>query len=192
MNGMSKETLLVIITTLSEKVEGQGLLMVELTDHIKRDHTSMDDMQYTITDLRRQLESTTDMSEENYRLRTEVYDMRDKVEHYESMRSRNEEMYAQVRKLQQENHQLTWGGKTPEETATAYMVNQGASVWAEGRKIDCIKVCREVSGWGLKETKDFCEAYMARQQEEKEESGPGTKRSSQVPAGVGTNLKKSA
>lgn len=190
MNGMSNATLLVVVTALSEKVtllelinDGYASMAEEARTHIDRDHAQMDEMQETISDLRRQ----------NERLYDTIDSMRTGGD-LSHLKTDNDKLYAQVRQLKTENHKLRWGGTTPEETATNYMVKEGATVWAEGRKIDCIRVCRDASGWGLKETKDFCEAYMARKEEQKSEevSGPGTKRSSQMPAGVGTNLKKSA
>jgi len=183
MNGMSKETLLVIISTLSEKVavmelvnDGYAKVVQGLEAHNDRHHLDLDDAQYTISDLRRQLERVNnDKDDSSYRIRQE-----------------NDRLYAEVRQLKQENYRLTYGGSSPEETATAYMQRQGAAVWANGERIACIKVCREVSGWGLKETKDFCEAYMDRQKVTEEESPSGTKRSSQIPAGVGVQSKRSA
>lgn len=178
MNTLSNAALMVIVTTLTEKITVQDLVcegyeksLADLQAHIDRHHLDMDDMQFTISDLRRQVNT--------------------KYEEEERMRTQINELYAQVRTLQTENHKLTYGGQTPEETANAYMQAQGATKWATD-KIGTIKVCREVSGWGLKETKDFCEAYMARQKDEKEESPSGTKRSSQIPVGVGDRVRKSA
>lgn len=175
MNNLPKETLVVIIQTLSEKVEGQALVLGDLTDHIKRDHAEMDDMQFRLTDMSRRVD--------------------EKYHECERLRSANIELCAQVRQLTSENYKLKFGGQTPEETATAYMANQGATLWETGDKIAVYKVVKTVTEWGLRETKDFCEAYMARKEEERksdEVSGPGTKRSSQIPAGVGTNVRKSA
>jgi uncharacterized coiled-coil protein SlyX len=188
MNNLSNATLLVLVSTLAEKVsvqelvcEGYERVNADLQTHIDRHHLDLDDMQFTISDLRRQLE--------------------EKYESMERMRTQNNELYAQVRKLQSDNYKLTYGGQTPEETANAYMARQGVEVCNRpyvspdvlSGRIAAIKVVREITGWGLKESKDFVEAYMARLDAQKDEESPsGTKRSSQIPAGVGEQVRKSA
>lgn len=172
MNGMSKETLLVIVSTLTEKItvqslveEGHAKVLREKEAHIARHRLDLDDMQFKVSDLRRQLAKRYDTNE--------------------SLRSRNEELYAQVRKLQQENYKLTYGGNTPEEIATAYMQRQGVEVCERpyvspdvlSGRIAATKVVHEITGWSLKESNDFVEAYMARHDAQKEESPSGTKRS---------------
>ena len=44
------------------------------------------------------------------------------------------------------------------DKAEAYMVAEGDARWAKGEKIAVIKCVREATQWGLKETKDYCEA----------------------------------
>lgn len=171
MNEMSKETLLVIIATLSEKVAIQELVCDGYAHALKES----EEQATTISHLRRNLE--------------EAYDSKD------YLTNQNNTLCAQVRQLQTELHKLTYGGQTPEETATAYMKAQGVDKWEGGNRIGCIKVCREVSGWGLYESKQFCEAYMVRHQahkESEEDTPSGTKRSSQIPVGVGLQSKRSA
>ena len=34
--------------------------------------------------------------------------------------------------------------------------------WASGQKVEAIKFCRNETGWGLKEAKDYCDALGAR------------------------------
>jgi len=193
MNFTTKpDTFVLVVAALSEKMVQKENECVELRDHIASDHASMDDMQRTITDLRVQCERLQDKADDVDYFRTRYQDMSHKMEGYEHLRSQNAELWEQVRVLKMENHKLRYGGQTPEETANNYMLSQGRQVWERGDRIQCIKEVREVSGWGLKETKDWCEAYIARLDNEKEESGPGTKRSSQIPSGVGDSVKKSA
>lgn len=42
----------------------------------------------------------------------------------------------------------------------AYLTRQGKTTWGNNGKIQCIKEVRNITGWGLKETKDFCEALV--------------------------------
>lgn len=41
----------------------------------------------------------------------------------------------------------------------AYISGEGRELMAAGKKIECIKGVRHVTSWGLKETKDFVEAF---------------------------------
>jgi len=70
------------------------------------------------------------------------------------------------------------------------MKAHGASKWVSNR-IGTIRVVVVLSGWSLKESKDFCEAYMWGGGA-LEEGSPSTLRSSQIPAGVGERVKRSA
>ncbi len=169
---MNQETLKVIVQALAEKVEAQALTITDLNDHITRDHAEMDRMQYTITDLRRQGEWRGDLEHD--------------LSYY---RARCNQLEAEVRRLE------LVADPEKEGRINAYMRNHGESLLRFGKKIECIKGVREVSGWGLKESKDFVEAYKLPEvapSSSEEESGPNTKRSSQSPAGVGVNAKKSA
>lgn len=164
------DTFVLVVAAMSEKMVEQERTIMELSDHIRGDHEAMDDMQRTITGLR---ESLSLISANN--------------ENFDYMKRRADELYEQVRNLTIENARLKYGGNTPEETARAYMKAHGVDKWNNPNlgKIGTIKVVREITGWGLKETKDFCEAYMDRHERgevSREESGPGTKRSSQSPA----------
>lgn len=189
---LKPDTFVLVVAALSDKLVEKETEIAEMVAHITRDHATMDEMQERNTHLSNQVDTMYDLREENRSLRSQVTSLRGKAENYDYLSSQNNELHAQVRKLQTEIHKLTYGGQTPEETANAYMLAQGVSKWLEGERIGTIKVVREVTGWGLKEAKDFCDAYMARKTVEAEESPSGTKRSSQVPAGVGTNVRKSA
>jgi hypothetical protein len=47
----------------------------------------------------------------------------------------------------------------PERLFT-YLCGEGSALYRDGKKIQCIKGVREVTGWGLKQSKDFVESLM--------------------------------
>lgn len=195
------DTFVIMCAAMSEKMVEQQNTILDLTTHLASHHETMDADQRTISDLRDQLEEVWGLREANERQKRTISDLSYKVEHYDSLRRENERLSAEVRELKLATYKVKYGGQTPEEVANNYMKVEGLQVCNRPRspdpnvfsgKIDCIKVVREMTGWGLKEAKDFVEAYMARHENQKEETPSGTKRSSQVPAGVGEGVKKSA
>lgn len=90
-----------------------------------------------------------------------------------------------VSKLKKENHKLRYGGSNTTETALTYMKNHGVEVWggSPDAHTSVIRVVQEITGWELRETKEFCENYI--RSESVEVSGPQTKRSQRAPEGVG-------
>lgn len=142
-------------------------------------------------------EATAAIKAENVRLRNQLDDWRARIENVGHVASSNNDLRAQVRKLQAENYKLRFGGHTTEEVAQAYMRNQGAETWAQGApaKLNTLNVIREITGWGLREAKDWCEAFMSTHvptlpdkveaKVTEEESGPRTIRSMPVPPVVG-------
>jgi len=194
-NGSQNSDFLTMLTLMTVKLGEAEAECVELRAHIKADHEVMDEDQRTITDLRTQNARMYDIQEENYSLKSRMEDMKYRTENYDSVVRENQRLYAEVRQLQTEKLRRELNISplaTLEEAAHAYMLLKGAKVWTEGNKIACIKVCREVTGWGLKETKDFCENYMSQNLTVKEtldtflgpkdeEVGSGTKRSEQLP-----------
>lgn len=196
------DTFVLMCAAMSEKMVEQQNHILDLTTHLAAHHEQMDADQRTITDLREQLEEVWSLREQVETQRRTISDLRYRSDNYENMRQENERLYVEVRKLQTEKVRRDLNISplaTPEEAGNTYMLLHGVEVYnristpeVAGGKIECIKVVRSLTGWGLKETKDFVEAYMARHEQEKEESPSGTKRSSQIPAGVGTGAKKSA
>lgn len=178
MNRIGNLALLATLSHLAQELMSAETDIESLSNHISNDHAQMDEMQRTISDLRRRNE--------------EMYDKLAYQPDVTHIKNENERLYAEVRALKSANHKLVYGEQTEEETATAYMVKKGEMLWKAGNKIGTLKGVRDVSGWGLKVTKDWCEAYMDRKADEKSESGPNTKRSSPVPAGVGTAAKRGA
>ena len=141
---------------------GEPRHVVAQDAHIRADHDTKDVDQRTITDLRTRLDT-----------------MYDKVAEMEYIRSRNAELENLNAQLRRDNHKLRFDGLSSEECAKAYMEGQGKAEWHNGNKIACIKGVRECTGWGLKDSKDYCEAYPWNKVSASEEgSGPGTKRSS--------------
>lgn len=159
--------------------------------HINADHEFMAEQANIISDLRRQLEengnyyaeSKRAIQEENKRLRDQMYDMRPKVEGFDSLKAKYDGVCAELDALRQEHTKLKLGLTgldTNEQVASTYMQRRGLEMWAVN-KIDTIKVVREVTGWGLKEAKDFCENYIRNASATVEESGPQTQRSMRGP-----------
>ncbi len=182
------DTFVMMCALMSDKMVQQSMTIGSLEAHIVGDHAEMDEMQRTITDLRRQLETANDKL---YRMGPDNYYQR-RCGELEQVNSR---LYEEVRQLRRKAY------GEGESGARAYMEAEGAKLW-ETNKIATIKGVRECTGWGLKETKDWCEAYSAHKAvfnvpslpsaEVNEESGPTTKRSQQVPEGVGVQSKRSA
>lgn len=50
--------------------------------------------------------------------------------------------------------------KNMPESFLTYIVGEGRRTYESGNKIPCIKHVRELTGWGLKESKDFVEALV--------------------------------
>lgn len=198
------DTFVIMCAAMSEKMVEQQNTILDLTTHLAGHHEQMDDMQHTITDLRTQLEEKYHLQDQVYELQATVRALRPRAERCDELKNSYDTLYAEVRKLRAEKLRGELNlplQATPEEAANAYMLLHGVKQYdlpyepgspVLGGKIQCIKVIREVTEWGLKESKDFVEAYMARHEREKEETPSGTKRSSQVPAGVGESVKKSA
>lgn len=169
--------MLTIMTTKLAECEAE---CVELQDHINRDHTYMDEQARTINELRDQI----DFNDRHMRRVRE-----DDLRSLDYSRNRIATLEEEVRQVKEELLKLKYGGETPEERANAYMAKEGSRISrilnpkvGEG-KIAAIKVVREITGWGLKDTKDFVEAYIQREDAQKdEEVGSGTKRSQQLVA----------
>jgi ribosomal protein L7/L12 len=149
------DTFVLIVAALSEKLVQKENELGELRTHIASDHEKMDDMQYNLTDLRRECDS---LREENstyrdrqYRLENQVYDLQNKIHTQDYITAENARM-------REELLQLKYGNGTAEERARTYMEKEGARQWQAGNKILCIKGVRECTGWGLKEAKDYSEA----------------------------------
>lgn len=196
------DTFVLTVAAMSEKMVEQANRIFDLENHLASHHETMDADQRTITDLREQLEEVWNLREQVETQRRTISDLRYRADNYDNMRRENDRLYAEVQNLRTEKIKRDLNISplaTPEEAGNTYMLLHGVKVWytpstpeVAGGKIECIKVVRSLTGWGLKETKDFVEAYMARHENQKEETPSGTKRSSQIPAGVGEGVKKSA
>lgn len=199
MNQYTPDTFVLVVAALSEKLVEKERMCVELADHIKEDHAHMDDMQRTITDLRAQSESKYDemdelrvrnenLSNDKYRLENRVYDMEAKLRNQDYIEAENARM-------KEELLTLKYGVGGPDTRVRNFMLKEGGKLWSEGKKIECIKGVKMCTGWGLKEAKDYSEEWGPRYAPEptsQEGSGPHTKRSQDLPQGVGDGVKKSA
>lgn len=130
------DTFVLIVAAMAEK-------LVEKEAQISTYHDEMNDMERTMSDLR----------QENRRM----YDQVDKLPY---LHSRNEELQHMVDKLRRQVHALQFAGKSPEETAIAYMNAQGIHLWHTNSWIACIKEVRQLTQWGLKDAKEWCETYI--------------------------------
>lgn len=173
--------------TLSDIVISEGR---EVVDDLVAQNESLSEAN---AHLERECESLRDA---NFELRTQMRTYRDKAEDADYWKTAYDNVFAELQTMRIEKRRKELNiapSATPEEAGSTYMILVGRERWENGGKIDTIKEVRQLTGWGLKETKDFCEAHMARHEadkREREESGPGTKRSSQIPAGVGVNVQK--
>jgi len=163
MNNPKPNAYVAIVALMSEQLVQAEATMLDLRAHITADHAEMDEMQRTITDLRTQAESKYDeldnlrtsnqeYSEKNWRLQNQVYDLESKVGNHSYLT-------AECERLREEVLTLKYGNGTPEERASAYMKAEGESVLRGGNRILCIKGVKECTRWGLKEAKDYVEAY---------------------------------
>lgn len=192
--GGKPDTFVMMVAMMSEKLVEKETELGELRAHLAMHHADMEadaDLITTLreehTNLRVQNENLIDA---NNRQRRTIAELEGKVRDVEWIRPEYERM-------KQELLTLKYGGeKDPHKRAEVYMTREGGKTWASGNKIECIKCVRECTGWGLKETKDWCEQnadkYLPKPPslDKEEGSGPHTKRSSQVPQGVGIEAKR--
>lgn len=170
MNNAKPDTFVLVVAALSEKLVQKENECFDLKAHIAADHAEMDDMQRTITDLRAQAEDMYDLRAEKNRLEDKVYSLESKV--------RNQDyLEAECARLKEEVLTLKYGAGDAHQRVRNYMLREGGKVWAAGNKILCIKGVKEVTGWGLKEAKDYVEEWGPRYADTSEETPSGTKRS---------------
>jgi cell division protein FtsB len=164
------DTFVLVVAALSEKLVQKENQVCELQAHIEADHAEMDNMQRTITDLRVQAEEQYDLRAERNRLEDKVYSLESKV--------RNQDyLEAECTRLKEELLTLKFGPGDAHQRVRNYMLKEGGGVWAANNKILCIKGVKEVTGWGLKEAKDYVEEWGPRYADTSEETPSGTKRS---------------
>lgn len=181
MNMPKPDTFVLVVAALSEKLVQKENECFELKAHISADHAEMDEMQRTITDLRTQAESRYDeldelrvsnsnLSQDKWRLENQVYDLEGRVRN-------SDYLNAEVTRLKEELLTLKYGVGDPEARVRNFMLKEGGKLWSEGNKIACIKGVRECTGWGLKESKDYSEAWGPKYAPQSDETPSGTKRS---------------
>lgn len=151
--------------------------------HIEAHHIRDAENANIISGLRIQLEDATNRAAnaEKYLRENEEYASEART----AMNAQTNALRAEIAKLKQENYMLRYGGKTPEDTATAYMKNHGVEVWGGSHedRLKVVKVVQEITGWGIFPAKEFCENYIKRASAEVsvpdtvEDSGPKTLRS---------------
>lgn len=81
-------------------------------------------------------------------LREDLEYARNEVERYRNLYNTT---YAENQRLKLENPKV-------KEDLESYMVREGDTLLRQGNKIACIKEVRNLTGWGLKESKDYVEA----------------------------------
>jgi predicted RNase H-like nuclease (RuvC/YqgF family) len=150
------DTFVLVVAALSEKLVTLENQRGEMEDHIRADHAEMDVMQGRLTEYSRECESLRD---ENSNLRTENYNLKDRLYSLESKVRYQHSLEDECARLKEEVLKLKYGSGTPSERVSAYMRTEGERILADGNKILCIKGVKECTGWGLKEAKDYVEAY---------------------------------
>lgn len=203
MHSHKPDTFVLVTAAMSEKMVEQATRIFDLESHLALQSEQMYADQRTISDLRSQVSEMHNLRECNERQSRTISDLSYKhAAQVNNLKQENEQLYDEVRQLRIEKARRDLCislQATPEEAAIAYMQMYGVDMWNKpstpdvaGGKIECLKVVRSLTGWDLRPAKDFVEAYMARYEEGKEETPSGTKRSSQIPTGVGVSAKKSS
>lgn len=188
---MRNDTTIALTLAHMAVIERLDAEAVDLQTHIDADHAFMNAQQNTILQLRRQLEengnyyaeSKRAIQEENKRLREQVHTMRAKSEGYDALQENYDKVCNELSAIRQEHTRTKLGLTgldTNEQVANTYMQNRGLETYAND-KINTIKVLREVTGWDLKTTKDFCENYIRSAAATVEDNGPQTMRSMRGP-----------
>lgn len=100
----------------------------------------------------------TDLRTRNEEMYDEKRRLEDRVWELESKERIEDDLRTQVERLKEEVRTLKYGEGPVGTRLHTYMAREGGKLWNEGNKILCIKGVRECSGWGLKESKDWAEA----------------------------------
>lgn len=135
-----------LLMMLVEKIEHQAreIKILEEENHYHRDDA---------LNLRETLESYT--NNDGIYLR----------EAYKSLQSGYNNLSQRHRELQRELDEYRRNDPAMKAAVNQYMVSEGISTWnrtgsVHGGKIPVIKKIRELTRWGLKQSKDYAEEYM--------------------------------
>lgn len=188
MHSPKMDSFVLAVAVMSDKMVEQAQALCEQEEHLARHHEQLDERARTISDLRTQMD---ELYAQRDRLSSQVRELLEVARERDNYKDSYSRLMEECQKLRQENYKWEYGlhGLTDTEAAKAYMITRGERLWAEA-KIAVIKVIRQVTGWDLHTAKEWCEAHMSalqtteEQKKAEEESGPHTKRSSQVPQGV--------
>ena len=188
MHSPKMDAFVLVVAAMSDKMVEMATAQFEQEEHLARHHEQLDERARTISSLREQVE---DLYAQRDRLSSQVRDLLEVARERDTYKGDYARLMEECQKLRQENYKWEYGlqGLTDTEAAKSYMNSRGERLWADA-KIAVIKVIRQVTGWDLHVAKGWCEAHMGalqsaqEQKKAEEESGPHTKRSSQVPQGV--------
>ena len=138
-----KDLFVTVLTALTTKIQDQAATIEVLQETA--------DLVY---ELRSELETvTSDLNEVSGQL----------FSANERARDRGDYVYwkATAERLQEELNLIKLGDeKVRLQNADAYMAKEGYSQMKGEAKIPCIKAVRALTNWGLKDSKDYCQAWL--------------------------------
>ncbi len=134
---MSPDPFVALLALLNTKITAQSEVIVQLTEDDRASQRRTEDLQY-----------------DNHSLRSQVERLTSQMRSFESYKVRCEQLECEVRELR-------YGALSVPvyERLNNYMKAEGCKQLADGNKIAAIKGVREVTGWGLKESKDYVESH---------------------------------
>ena len=110
------------------------------------------------TKIQDQAQTIRDQQDRIYDLEGRTTDTRWLKEDLERAREESSNLRTQVYNLQAECQRLRLENPKVKEDLESYMTREGDTLIRQGSKIAAIKGVREITGWGLKESKDYVEA----------------------------------
>jgi hypothetical protein len=133
---MQDQALPAIIMVLGEKVVEQSREITMLQEKIDEDQ------------------------ETRYRMAERIAHLEKVAEQCEADRSRWYSRYCDMTNMNRDNVCLADSGVGPSERAERFMKSEGSVMWQDGKKIEVMRRVKAITGWGLRDTKDFCEKTM--------------------------------
>ena len=145
-----KDSFVAVVVVLTQKLEEQEEFISDLSRQLEERYTFQDQLSERV----REMEERCDkLHAENRNLQEELRRVCNKTTSPEMSFYKNayHEKCDEVCRLKY--------GKTAMEATAIYMSGKGADLLRAGDKIQVVKEVREASGWGLKESVDYVNAY---------------------------------
>jgi hypothetical protein len=140
----TKDPFVIMVGLLNSKIQ-------ELADQLDASRTLLDDARHErgrTEDLEHDLRSAKGEAE-YYRKQ-----FNQTCEDHEKLRVSNNALQMELYKYRANDPSII-------DRAQAFMLKEGGSLMQQGQKIQCIKEIRTITSWGLKEAKDYVEAWKA-------------------------------